>query len=497
MICKYCSTENPDNAVYCLECGKRIDGKIVCPICSTANEERAKFCLACGSRIDGKRTCPGCGEVLPEGARFCPACGHSPDAFPRPAQRETAAASPSPKRAASPRSASFYLSLSGGIVLLASAAIAFIFMFLLGLTSKTVELGETSRASISVYDFFSSAYDDIAVALKAFSGDTGILAFSLYFNAAFGTLVGAGCFVSIPICLAVAIVRFVRHVRGTRGNTDFFTPAAAAYGVFLCGACILLSLYAQDVTGTERTVHTSLNGATLAGLILGGIFFGAGCGLQFAAKGKSAMNRMSAIKGIFAILCSILSVIILAFAAKGSIGMRSEGSVNIMSLLSISAMRFIGTEYSAAPTDQLTTAMLAEVFGIGIILLCAYLLLNSWGKLLTEEDRSQRSDVPFVAGVLLVCAIAALATNMVFGKLFLNYIYPEDDTYMLTQRPTMTYTAPIVMLVFAALLFAAAVVYAVLLYHERKKQAGAMEPLGEGVQLDEETEDEGTMSEEE
>ena len=51
MICKSCKTENPEEAVYCKNCGNRLDGKIYCPSCGKENPEDAKVCVMCGARI--------------------------------------------------------------------------------------------------------------------------------------------------------------------------------------------------------------------------------------------------------------------------------------------------------------------------------------------------------------------------------------------------------------------------------------------------------------
>ena len=53
MNCKFCETENPDSAVYCKQCGKRIDGNTVCPVCHKLTPD-AVFCTECGARLDGK-----------------------------------------------------------------------------------------------------------------------------------------------------------------------------------------------------------------------------------------------------------------------------------------------------------------------------------------------------------------------------------------------------------------------------------------------------------
>ena len=52
---KYCSKHhsNPDNAIFCSECGERIKEQIndnwVCSNCQTKNPFDAKFCHECGT----------------------------------------------------------------------------------------------------------------------------------------------------------------------------------------------------------------------------------------------------------------------------------------------------------------------------------------------------------------------------------------------------------------------------------------------------------------
>ncbi|MBQ9794898.1 MAG: zinc ribbon domain-containing protein [Clostridia bacterium] len=54
MICKKCSQENQDNAIFCCHCGTRIE------------EEKQENC---------SRVCRACGEKLPENGNFCARCG--------------------------------------------------------------------------------------------------------------------------------------------------------------------------------------------------------------------------------------------------------------------------------------------------------------------------------------------------------------------------------------------------------------------------------------
>jgi len=46
MKCPRYQHENPDDAVFCQECGTRLEA--ACPGCGTANQLGAKFCKKCG-----------------------------------------------------------------------------------------------------------------------------------------------------------------------------------------------------------------------------------------------------------------------------------------------------------------------------------------------------------------------------------------------------------------------------------------------------------------
>src|SRR5262245_38471082 len=49
MLCPRCRYENPGDAVFCQECGARIE--TACPSCGTGNQPSAKFCKKCGGAL--------------------------------------------------------------------------------------------------------------------------------------------------------------------------------------------------------------------------------------------------------------------------------------------------------------------------------------------------------------------------------------------------------------------------------------------------------------
>src|SRR5262245_60162057 len=53
MKCSRCQHENPGDALFCQECGTRLEA--ACQSCGTPNEQGAKFCKKCGQSLRGSQ----------------------------------------------------------------------------------------------------------------------------------------------------------------------------------------------------------------------------------------------------------------------------------------------------------------------------------------------------------------------------------------------------------------------------------------------------------
>ncbi len=69
--CPHCRADNPDNAVICISCGKKMPVK--CPNCGAMVAGSMKFCSECGTTL--QKQCPNCKEQLEGNIKFCPSCG--------------------------------------------------------------------------------------------------------------------------------------------------------------------------------------------------------------------------------------------------------------------------------------------------------------------------------------------------------------------------------------------------------------------------------------
>lgn len=55
-ICDKCGYENPDDAKFCIECGRELvnDSNIICPKCGAKNTSDSAFCYNCGMQLEKK-----------------------------------------------------------------------------------------------------------------------------------------------------------------------------------------------------------------------------------------------------------------------------------------------------------------------------------------------------------------------------------------------------------------------------------------------------------
>jgi Adenylate and Guanylate cyclase catalytic domain/Double zinc ribbon len=71
MQCPQCQHDNPRDAVFCQECGTRLEA--ACASCGTPNQLGAKFCKKCGQRLGGLQAA----QTVP-GTRFGPPESYTP-----------------------------------------------------------------------------------------------------------------------------------------------------------------------------------------------------------------------------------------------------------------------------------------------------------------------------------------------------------------------------------------------------------------------------------
>lgn len=283
MVCKRCSTENPEEAVFCQKCGNRLDGKKPCSACGALNNEEANYCIACGKKISENEVCSACFTEFC--GDFCPQCG-------RPA-RTAPAATPVPKIGEPPASRASsgkwrrIVEIVGGACAMAGVFFALLFTFFIGLTATSA--GETT-SSVGIFDYFGKAYTELSETLGALDNYDGNFELFQKLDVVLGTILVAAIFLCVLLFTALAIVRYVRKLTG-KSDKDFAGYATAAVFSFLAGAVAFRSYHYALISAAGSELGVVFNGATVAGIVLSCIFLAFFYGCRIVVNAKSVYRK--------------------------------------------------------------------------------------------------------------------------------------------------------------------------------------------------------------
>lgn len=66
-ICSKCKSKNPEKALFCVNCGNKLDQnlEIKCPSCGKENLNNAKYCVGCGERLSKEKVGANTNKINP------------------------------------------------------------------------------------------------------------------------------------------------------------------------------------------------------------------------------------------------------------------------------------------------------------------------------------------------------------------------------------------------------------------------------------------------
>lgn len=482
MICKFCDAENPEGAVFCSSCGKRIDGKFCCPHCGKTNHEGASFCSHCGKRLDGKFACPTCGKMNDEGAafcahcgtrldgkrecaycgtpyegKFCPNCGHSneepskevpgKEAEPSDGARETTAVSadetkPAEQTAApadpakdrpeaqpaptepepeeKPTGWKRILLLVGGALGMCAAGLSLLFAFLAGTKAVIVPAQETTGGAINLFYFFFQGFKDVAEQL----GETNVSVLYLivsYLYVGLGAVIAAAMLICVLVFAVKTALKFARYVRGET-NKGIGKLACATYLSYLIGVLGLLALqYMYTKVSIGEIVYTStraLNGASIAGIVLGAICLIGYFGLYAAARTRELLKKNVLTELICSTVGIVLLIVLIGIVSAAGVCLSDPTTKSVVGfpLLMQTIVIRSGGMTKAVFADWLNAILALAAFGV-LVAIMVFAAKELGGRAASFEKHSEsdlkNSVILFILGAVFVI-LAIVLTNRYF-----------------------------------------------------------------------------------
>ena len=472
MQCYNCKTENPEQAVFCKHCGRRLDGMALCPACGKPTPQDGEFCINCGSnrnapvyampvRFPEKAEAPSSSasvegkeaprQIVAESAAFAAVSSSVP------AKEEAAAAAAEEKSAdaaAEKKGKKLHITVSeknkkvfGLISLIFSALTALmgmVFVLLIGCV-PTVGVGGASvsgGAGFNLFYYFGDAY-------KAGAGATGVAQQMYTYAAVFGTVCTVLALAGTAVFFVLAILRFVKVLRG-QAQQSAVAPAAAVYLAFLCGVALFLLCTAQSTTAAGVTTSMSATSATVAGIVLGALFLTVAVVFSVLAKGEVESVRGYVFHASARLLHAVFTFVVLGVIGYGVVSFTMSGmttSYGISNYFAALAAPFSNGNGSAALATQCNVSIALVAV---LILVCAafgFCMIRSGSSFFGEvgEKASRRTQMFMLFAGIFAAAIGAVIC-------VLTVLYASDA------RSAML-AAPIVLIVFGVLLIVGTLVY--------------------------------------
>lgn len=442
MKCDNCGTENPDEALFCKNCGARLDGNVTCPHCGKLLPADSKFCMYCGYRFGdayAQTNAPAAG-AYGAGYGYVPAQAYAP------------------KRVSAPTVLKY---VSDGLAVLA-ALFAFIFMFLIG-----VRLGISGMdvsASTGFFYFFGDAYDALDNLSDAMSE-------IMRGGMIMGTVATALILLAVSALFISTAVRYILTLfKKTKKGMNGL--AAATFFSYIAGIMLFLTCISGSGDMNADGIEIMLNGATIAGIVLGGLFLLAAVVTDLVAKRETALTA-SALKGsVTGLVAVALMIVLLCLPAFGVVSFRitSDGTTlstdlgitNLFSFIAVMEDNMNGYNEMRIGESIITVMFFILFVGLSAASVTALsgLSVNTEGK-----GKSLSFGMMIMSSILAVLVgITQLLGNSQMVAFFDKNIYDLDVIIAGNSA------VPIVMIVFGVLLLATAIVFAKLAVPEKAPQ---------------------------
>ena len=444
MLCNYCDTPNPEGAVYCKHCGRRLDGMALCSFCGSLTPADGDFCVRCGSNRNApvyfmkeRATASAVGE--PRGRRE-----EKLPSAPRERGEVSARAIAQPALREKRRSIFSLISLICGAL---SALAAFVFTFLIGTQLGLGAGGVSTGVDLGGYDifyFFGEAYQS-----------NPLLGMDNTIGAVCGTVASVLALGGTAACFILTYIRFTKVLR-KQTQKSVLPYAAATFAAYAAGTALfsLCATMGTEIVGVSTSM--ALNGATIAGIVICAVLLVAAVVFAALAEGIPAgvpgyiFHTMC--KGCGAVFALVALAVVgsgVAFVKISSVdGAYSYGILELFSAL-LGVYDLDNPDFVAAYNGCLALSVVTFVAAVAagvFIVLSIVKNFHSW-----SGDCTQKGNIFGIVGG--VCSIAAGVGACVCSSVYAQFLGEAYSANVL---------CPVFVIVFGVLACAVAIVNAAL-----------------------------------
>ena len=437
MICKNCETDNPDGAVYCMNCGMRLDGKRVCPTCGKETPADGKFCIFCGSDTSIKQ----------KPAQYAAATKPQPAGKPQKSQNS--------QHAAAVAKTVFNKTALGAA--LACVLFSLIFVFLIGIVVEVDYdsiFAATVKKTCGIKFFFGENFDnyhDMVDKIDAYNLTAGKFDIMSYFPAdttlityIFETVIMAATVLAVLILSVIATVFTVKNLLG-KTQRNGVKYAIAAYLVYVLGTVLLYSVFNMDTNVDAVDTSVELSGATIAGLTLGGIFAAVAVICRVCEQGKELLNTQTIINYSFALVGIILLAVTLGLCAAPAVGDGEDKSSYLNINMGVGTMFSNWDDFQAAGSAKGTVVLGTVAFAL--VCIVAAFAVTAMISHANNLQEGKSKTLPYLI-VTFVASVALLVVSIIMGNEFnkaIEFLMGKEA------RADFDYAIPIAILVVSAL----------------------------------------------
>lgn len=480
MICARCGTDNVEGAVFCKKCGRRLDGNAICPHCGNLTPGDGEFCIHCGSNRNApidenlKYQKESEASLVKNTKPFTPtpSVGTSVIATNKKTTKNVNQVNKSVGLKSSKLTFAFRLTsfISSCLVIFFST----LFTFLVGVIPTLSTSGESASTGegVNLYYFFSDALDVLGTANGSEFYLPGII---------FGIIVVIAGLIGIAITLGFSIKAIVTWVKNK--ETSITKYAVISYFVFIGLVSLFMLITCTSIDTSGISVKYSLNGATIAGIILGAIFLLASVVFDTLLKKNTISLKSFLTSSISTSLIMIIGLVTISSLGMGYLSVTQESvgisSTTSMGLYGISSMlgqtgvnlyetsdevwnEFIGNYLGSTILMGLSLAF--AIYGVYSFIVYLRNTLTNFGDKFNKSTLI--NGINFGACMTLI-GVLIFINDYVFGNYFFN-VDGENSKYNLT--------VPIMLLIFGILIIVGAIVSYIFNKEDKKEIEVSEEP---------------------